>query len=566
MFSARTVGCKTESSFAKSKMNQMGNSSAAQAMIASLVVCLVAFAATFEVHAQEPAQSAILPPPAKSNLQPVHLPDLTNLEADVRAQLTSAQSTLAAAVTNPATPVATLSEAYGAMGELYHAYSLSSPARECYLNASLLTPKEFRWVYLLALVQQQDGKTDEAITHYLVARSLRPDYVAASVNLGNVYLELNRLAEAESSFRAALSIDKNNAASHYGLGQVALSQRIYSEAVTHFEAALRQVPDANRIHYSLAMAYRGLGDMEKARIHLAQQGPVGVKGSDPLLDELQELIKGERVHLIRGKLAVGARRYDEAADEFRKAITANPKSVSAYLNLGTTLIQTGELREAAAQFEAVLRIDSRNVLAHFNLAVLLANRNEHEQAISHLRSILAVEPNDLGARLFLAQELEKSGRFADALAEFSLVVQADPDNEDALLEQVKLLMQEKQYHKALDILDKGHTQYPQKGRTAVTLAYLLAASPQNNLRDGRRALALSQEIDAATKSPEHGAIVAMALAELGRCSEAAEWQRRMIVSAEQQEKTEVLAKLRAALKQYEQTPCRPSSENDWPGH
>ena len=528
------------------------------------VACLVAFTAPSEVYAQEPAPTSILPPPAKSDLQPVHFPDLSKLEADVSGQLASAQSALAASVKNPATPIVTLGEAYGVMGELYHAYSLFSPAQECYLNASLLTPTEFRWVYLLGLVQQQDGRPDEAIAHYRVARTLRPDYAAVSVNLGNVYLEINRLAEAESSFREALSIDKNNPAAHYGLGQIALSQRNYAEAVAHFEAALRQVPDANRIHYSLAMAYRGLGDVSQTRTHLALQGPVGVRTADPLLDELRELIKGERVHLTRGKLALGAQRYDEAAAEFRKAVAANPDSVSARLNLGTTLTQTGELREATAQFEAVLRIDSRNTLAHFNLAVLLAKQNQHEQAISHLRSISAVEPRDLGSRLFLAQELKKAGRFAEASAEFSLVVQSDPGNEEALLERVKLLEQDKEYQKALDILEKGHTQYPQKGRTAVMLAYLLAASPQYDLRDGQRALELSQKIYSATNSPEHGVLVAMALAELGRCSEAAEWQRRMIITAEQQQKTEMLAKLRADLKQYERTPpCRPSNENGW---
>ena len=58
-------------------------------MIASFVVCLAMLAATFEVQAQEAAPAVILPPPAKSNLQPVHVPDLTNLEANDRVQLTS---------------------------------------------------------------------------------------------------------------------------------------------------------------------------------------------------------------------------------------------------------------------------------------------------------------------------------------------------------------------------------------------------------------------------------------------------------------------------------------------
>ena len=65
------------------------------------------------------------------------------------------------------------------------------------------------------------------------------------------------------------------------------------------------------------MAYRGLGDTEKAMAQLAQQGTVGVRVSDPLVDGLQELIRGERVHLARGKLALESRRFVEANDEFQ---------------------------------------------------------------------------------------------------------------------------------------------------------------------------------------------------------------------------------------------------------
>jgi len=181
-------------------------------------------------------------------------PDLTNLEASVRDQITTAQAALAAAAKSPAT---VLSEEYGKLGQIYHAYSLLSAARDCYLNAHKLVPKDFRWIYLLAKLDQQEGRFEDAIRLYQVARTLRPDYIAVLVNLGNIFLELNRLDEARASFAAALEMDKNNAAAHYGLGQVAASQRNYAEAVDHFEKTLAQVPDANRVHYSLAMAYRG---------------------------------------------------------------------------------------------------------------------------------------------------------------------------------------------------------------------------------------------------------------------------------------------------------------------
>lgn len=500
-------------------------------------------------------------PPRRANLLPLHWPDLTKVEPEVREQLASLQGALAATAKNPQTTGTALSEAYGTMGENYQAYSLNAAARECYLNANSLTPQDFRWVYLLAQMDQQEDLTDDAIRRYHTARTLQPEYIAVPVNLGNIYLQLNRLEEAKENFKAALVIDKSSAAALYGLGQVALSQRSYSEAVKYFEAALALAPGANRIHYSLAMAYRNLGDAERAMAHLAQQGTVGVRVNDPLMDGLFELIKGERIHLIRGKLALESRRYTEAIDEFRQAIRANRDSIPAHINLGAALSQTGDLKSAAEHLQEALRIDPQNTNAHYNLAILLATENKHGSAIPHLQYIISVDPKDVSARFFLAGELLKSARLEEALVEFSRVAEADPNNEDAILEQVKLLQQKRQSKQALDRLTKAHAQYPQKERTAVMLAYLLAASPQYDLRDGARSLELAQMIYKASGSSEHGALLAMALAELGRCAEAAEWQRRMIAAAEQEHKTDLLPQLNADLKLYEQgKPCRPAGE------
>lgn len=504
--------------------------------------------------------SSFLPPP-KANLSPVHWPDLSKLEPEVRGQLVSLQAELAATARNRQSTAAILSEAYGLMGKTYQAYSLNSAARECYLNAVSLAPRDFRWVYFLGVLDQREDRVADAIRRYRLARSFRPDYIAVPVNLGNIFLQLNRLVEAHENLAAALAIDGNSAAALYGLGQVALSQQKYAEAVKYFERALTVTPGANRIHYSLAMAYRGLGETEKAKHHLAQQGTVGVRVKDPLLDGLQDVIKGERLHLVRAMAAIEARRYLEAIDEFRKVLSANPTNITAHVNLGVALNLAGDRTSAAKQFAEALGIDPKNLRAHYNLAIIRSQDSKHEEAVSHLQFIVELDPNDLDARLFLGRELLQVGRREAALTELTHVVEADANNEAALLEQVTLLQQLGQHKQALNSLKRGRELYPRKGQTALFLARLLATSPQFDLRDGAQSLLLARMVFDVTGSPEHGALVAMALAELGRCPEAAEWQRRMIAAAEQQEKAEILVELKSHLKHYEgRQTCRPAGE------
>ena len=412
----------------------------------------------------------------------IHWPDLSQLEPDVRDQIKSQQDILISTIKDTKSTDTKLSDAYGSMGEIYHAYSLTAPARECYLNANTLAPKDFRWIYLLAKLDQLEGRVDDAIRRYRTVTSLKPDLVAAFVNLGNIYLELDRLEDARSNYATALQKDPNIPAAHYGLGQVALSRRNYAEAVDHFEKALTLAPDANRIHYALGMAYRGLQNAEKAKLHLAHQGPVGVRVADPLMDRLVQLVEGARVHLIRGKLALEAKRYEEAAAEFRKAIEARPDSVPAHVNLGAALTQLGDLKGAAEEFSKAVVIDPNNANAHYNLAVLLANEKQHQQAIVHLEAVSTINPNDLGARFFLAQQLLQAKRPEDALK-------------------------------------------------------------------------VAQSLYSTTHALQHGALVASALAELGRCSEAAEWQRKLIAQAVEERNDKLQEKLKTDLQRYES--CRP---------
>ena len=415
----------------------------------------------------------------------VHFPDLTQLEAEVRDQIKSNQEALVAAVKDPKSTDAKLSAAYGDLGAIYHAYSLNAPARECYLNASKLAPKDFRWIYLLGKLDQLEGRVDDAIRRFQTVAELQPEFVAVHVNLGNIFLELNRLDEAKINFSSALQKSTNNPAAHYGLGQIALSRRSYTEAVEHFEKALAVAPEANRLHYALAMAYRGLRNSEKTKFHLAQKGTVGVKVADPLMDKLQSLIEGARVHLVRGKMALEAKRYPEAAAEFRKALEASPDSVPAHINLGAALTQLGDQKGAAEQFQKALLIDPNNVNAHFNLAVLLMSDKQHQQAITHLEKVTTINPNDFSARYFLAQQLLAVNR-----AEESLKV--------------------------------------------------------------------AESLYSTTGSLQHGALVASALAKLGRCDEAAVLQHKLIAVALEQRNHDLLAKLRFDLQRYENAQlCRP---------
>lgn len=99
--------------------------------------------------------------------------------------------------------------------------------------------------------------------------------------------------------------------------------------------------------------------------------------------------------------------------------------------------------------------------------------------------------------------------------------------------------------------------FPDKTATTITLARLLATSPSYDLRNGARALELAQLTYKATGSIEHAVVISMALAELGRCADALDWQKKLIDAAERQEHFSVAERLKKDLQLYEQPACRP---------
>src|SRR5262249_47636118 len=145
-------------------------------------------------------------------------------------------------------------------------------ALSCFLNAHTLAPREFEWRYHLGSLYQSKSDLRHAIEFFKDALEIRPNDLAVVLRLGKAELALNHPKFSKPLFQRALSLDKSSAVAMAGLGQIAFDDHDFSNAVRYFEAALALDPNASSIHYPLAMAYRKLGDVEKARLHLGKQG------------------------------------------------------------------------------------------------------------------------------------------------------------------------------------------------------------------------------------------------------------------------------------------------------
>jgi tetratricopeptide (TPR) repeat protein len=484
-------------------------------------------------------------------------PPLEALESAVRNQLAEARADLDAALDRTDLPDAERAAAYGGMGELYHAYELIEAAESAYAEAQSLQPQDFRWTYLRGVALEMAGRLDEAEEHLTRAAGLRLRDAPVRVRLGDLYRLQGRLDESQRAYESALALEAGLAAAHAGRGELALAQDDPAAAVRHLEAALAAAPAATRLHYPLALAYRSLGKTELAQHHLAAFGQVGIRVPDPVLDEVRELVRGERLHLVRGELAFRAGDHAAAAGAFRRAADAAPESARARVNLGAALTLLGKSGEGIAAFREALAIEPHSAAAHYNLGTLLLAQGQIDEGLGHLEAALRIAPADAQARQEIARGLQLAGRGAEALEHYSGLLDADPAHETAVLQAVALLLERDRVREALERLEAAQAQRPDQGRVAHALARLLAAGPEPELRDGARALDLALRVHEALPSALHTETLSMALAELGRCAEAALWLQRAIAAAGAEGDEARAQRMRREHQHLAQSPCRP---------
>ncbi len=481
--------------------------------------------------------------------------DLAGLEAAVADQLREMHQFVVHQITETETRPVQLAEAIGELGRLYLAYELSGPAEQCLLLAARLAPRDFRWTYHLGYLTQNAGRLDEAATYYERALAIVPDVGPAKIRLGQVYVAQDRPERAEWVLRDALAADPTSAAAEATLGELLVAQKRYREGEALLRSALDRQPGADRLYYPLALALRDRGEEGAARAMMAKRGTVGVRPADPLIDGLAELAIGERVHLLRGQAAYRAGRFEEAASEFRGAIEIKPDSVSGHINLGSALGRLGDADGAIEEYRKAIAIAPANATALYNLGALLRQRGELAEALDQFNAALYA-PEDGGIRFQLADALRLTGRGDDSLIHFRKSAELEPPGELARFREAQVLNTLGRDAEAAQRLEEGLVIIPRSSMLALTLARLLASSPDLAVRDGQRALEILE------KSPIRRSLrsfetLAMAYAEVGRCEEAVDWQSQAWEASLDFDDQTLAEGLKSTLDHYQNDrPCR----------
>jgi tetratricopeptide (TPR) repeat protein len=449
--------------------------------------------------------------------------------------------------------------AYGDFGRLCLASDLMAAAAAAFQNAAALAPQEHRWAHYLGVARRRAQDLTGAEEALRRAHGLAVDDLATLLRLGDVLLELNRPEEARRFFERAQQAHHPTAFGHYGLGKAAVAAEDWASAAGHFEKALRIDPEASALRRLLGLAYRELGDRERARSELLKGGDRSVAVPDPLIAELDRADTG--ANLSRAVKARRAGRLREAVELYRRAVADEPSNASHRRALGEVLLLRGERDAALGELRRAVELDPSHPRGHRQLGNVLLLGGRAPESVAFFRRATELAPGNAGTHLDLGRALAITQQHEEALTEYARAIDLAPAYAQAHALRARSLTRLERHAEAADAFREalalepsnvrvrlalasararlGHfgatrailEEAPQDERVRRALVQLLATCPDPAQRDPKRAVELAVRLLREDATVQHAALLAQALAAAGEPARAVALQRQVVQDA-----------------------------------
>jgi len=129
-------------------------------------------------------------------------------------------------------------------------------ALEEYRKALAIDPSQEQAHYLAGLALIRNGHPKDAAGDLRAALKLSPGDTLAKYHLAFSLIQIRELQEAQTLLREVIQQDPKYADAYYELGKLQLEQGDTKGSVASLENGAKANPEADYIHYQLAMAYR----------------------------------------------------------------------------------------------------------------------------------------------------------------------------------------------------------------------------------------------------------------------------------------------------------------------
>ena len=169
--------------------------------------------------------------------------------------------------------------------------------------------------------------------------------------------------------------------------------------------------------------------------YLAGMGPLALAGAgmvwlgDVVLREkrwLQLVLEAALLSILGILTWQRAGAFESEETLWTDNVAKNPQCWAGYNNLGSVLLQRGQVDDAIPEIQKALEINPDYADAHYNLALALLQKRQVDDAVTQLRRALEISPNYVEALNTLGWAFSQNGQTDDAIVEFRKALAVNP--------------------------------------------------------------------------------------------------------------------------------------------
>ena len=232
--------------------------------------------------------------------------------------------------------------------DLFHLCAMGAFHQQDYSGASALLTKAIALspnneIYLndLGLVWMEAGRYAQALNCFQKALTIAPHAANIHYNMGLAFKKAGQEAAAADAFSCALQCQPAYSKAHFSMGNLLLEKRNFQGAEIHFRAAISADPSYLGAYNHLSNCLGALGRIDEARDCLLKAHTIDPTNADTLCN--------------LGNLERQAHRFEKAVEYYRAAIYLKPDFVNAHFNLSLVLLLLEDFENGWPEYEWRLR-------------------------------------------------------------------------------------------------------------------------------------------------------------------------------------------------------------------
>jgi tetratricopeptide (TPR) repeat protein len=262
------------------------------------------------------------------------------------------------------------------------------------------------------------------------------------------YIELNRVVAAKENIKKLKNMGYEFGNIYWELGQLYLNKEeqfdspFYNEAKDQLEKAKMFGINSPRFHSDLAMAYQGLGKVEKAareyELALNEEGEAGdyinVANLYKKENQLQKAIKNYKkaleidpeitsVYFNLGSIYLKQENYQKAIEFLTKGVKIQPSFAALRYRLGNAYYLNNNLSKAREEFNKVIDLNENAYRAYYYLGKIYTQEDKLQKAIYNYEQAIKHNPNYVSAYIALGDIYLEQKNYYKAISQYSTAIE-----------------------------------------------------------------------------------------------------------------------------------------------